>query len=157
MTQSHNCAYLVSPGDQCRCDESCQYMLTTYNRPCGPMICGKDQLTGHDRGNDPRIDALIKRIDAVNADFVSAMLEVNAAKDAIRENIVLKEALADMQVELQHERGSRADMEWEYRGKVDDILDALGHVGTEYAKKSTQYDNLSDENAALRKVLKAVL
>lgn len=45
--QSHACAYLDKPaGDQCRCDEHCQYKLfpATYD-PAGPVFCGKDQIT----------------------------------------------------------------------------------------------------------------
>jgi hypothetical protein len=40
--QSHNCAYLQ--GDQCRCDEHCQYKLTTAGESSGPVFCGKDQI-----------------------------------------------------------------------------------------------------------------
>jgi hypothetical protein len=43
--QSHHCAYLHQ-GDQCRCDEHCQYKLTISDEPFGQTIfCGKDQIT----------------------------------------------------------------------------------------------------------------
>jgi hypothetical protein len=42
--QSHSCAYLQGAGDQYRCDEHCQYKLTTADEPLGPVFCGKDQI-----------------------------------------------------------------------------------------------------------------
>ena len=157
MAQSHNCAYLVSPGDQCRCDESCQYMLTTYNRPCGPMICGKDQITGHVGGNDPRIDALTERVDAAVRELSNARQKVAAAKEVIRENIDLRDAIATLQTELQHERGNRADMEREYRGKLAELHRSFEIAAQALEDGRVKCAGLEKENAAIRVALKAVL
>jgi RecB family exonuclease len=43
IRQSHLCAFL-SDYDLCRCDEHCQYKLTTSRLPLGPKLCGKDQF-----------------------------------------------------------------------------------------------------------------
>lgn len=43
IRQSHLCAFL-SDYDLCRCDERCQYKITTSGEPLGPTFCYKDQL-----------------------------------------------------------------------------------------------------------------
>jgi hypothetical protein len=55
--QSHKCAYLDPCGDRCRCDEHCQYKLTTATTGfMGPVICGKDQIIAIQADREPEFD-----------------------------------------------------------------------------------------------------
>ncbi len=42
--QSHKCAFLDPIGDECHCDEYCQYKLYPAPPEYTPVICGSDQL-----------------------------------------------------------------------------------------------------------------
>jgi len=59
MTQQHHCAHLDAIGDQCRCDEHCQYKLESaygVRPPYAPNICGKDQIVAIQADREPEFD-----------------------------------------------------------------------------------------------------
>jgi len=74
-----------------------------------------------------------------------------------KENIELKEALAALQVTLEKERGNRADIEREYRDHIETLSKTASTYRQSYFESARQYDQVCEQNIALRKALKEVL
>ena len=96
-----------------------------------------------------RIAALEEHLNAMNHTVVTALAEVKAAKAAIRENIELKQALAETQVTLRQLRTDHVCI-------VNDLELKIGVMDCEKGALKHLYKIESDNNAILREKVAAL-